>query len=205
MFVIGSERHTGEVAEVSEDAEVRVGGDEPALEQLLRQRRRERVRHHARVHLRPKTLGDSGALLTTRFSSYSTRQVVWHVYPVYLRCCSAQRWKPPSEPTSMIQGSCGPAWKSTSRPPAPHASMLMNARTLRAHLQRTERLAVRCVRARGPGRAARRPAPTGTRSRVPPTIVLNTKPLLVSTASLGFNLVLSTTKVFPVQLKFICL
>lgn len=36
----------------------------------------------------------------------------------------------------MIQGSCGPAWNSTSRPPAPHASMLMNARTLRAHLRR---------------------------------------------------------------------
>jgi hypothetical protein len=35
----------------------------------------------------------------------------------------------------MSQGSRGPAWKSTSRPPAPHASMLMNARTLLAHLR----------------------------------------------------------------------
>lgn len=42
---------TGEEAEVAEDAEVGVGGDEAALEQLLRQRRRERVRHRARVHL----------------------------------------------------------------------------------------------------------------------------------------------------------
>lgn len=49
-YLVGRQR-TGEVAEVAEDAEVRVGGDEPALEQLLRQRRRERVRHHARVHL----------------------------------------------------------------------------------------------------------------------------------------------------------
>lgn len=48
----------------------------------------------------------------------------------------------------MIQGSCGPAWNSTSRPPAPHASMLMNARTLRAHLRRIQHchcLAVRRV------------------------------------------------------------
>lgn len=45
---------TGQLAEVPEYAEVRVGGDQPALEQLLRQRRRERVRHRACVHLTDK-------------------------------------------------------------------------------------------------------------------------------------------------------